>query len=573
MRGFDDLERRIKKLEQRITLTTRVLEFMREGLLILDEEGRIREVNRAFTHMTGYEKSDVEGRSLSELELNWGKLEDFGEVLSRVSREGLWRGEVWGIHRSGTVFTGDALVFRGSPSHESAYVVLILDTTHRRNLEESLNSLTYYDPVTGLPNRALLIEHLSGALSRARSEGGMVGIVFMDIDNFKLINDTLGHEAGDELLRAFSDRLSSFFSSATMISRFGGDEFVVVFEKVSTPQVIEGALNAFFGELRKPVTVGGKQVYVSVSAGVSLFPVDGNDPQTLLRNADIAMHHAKDAEESHYRFFTRELNLKVNERFTLELRLREALGRDEFRLFYQPQYDLETGKVVGAEALIRWVPDEGEIIPPGKFIHVAEETDLIIAIGDWVLRKACLDGKRLLDLGHRIRIAVNISAKQISYLDLDKVVEEVVAETGFEPSLLELEITESSLMRNRERAKDMLGALRSMGVSVAIDDFGTSYSSLNYLKLFPVDRLKIDRSFIGDLISDPGDVAIATTIIAIAHNLGLKAIAEGVETADQLTFLRLWQCDYAQGFYFSPPVSFNELLGILRDNGVPVNDL
>ncbi len=573
MDSFEDLEKRIRKLEEKLTLTTRIIESMREGLLILDEEGRIREVNRAFTHMTGFEKGDVEGKVLGELELQWEKAEDFGEVMSCVRREGLWRGEVWGIHRSGSVFVGDAVVFRSSHSEEGAYVVLMLDTTHRRNLEASLNSLTYYDPVTGLPNRALLIDHITRSLSRARSGGGLVGVIFMDINNFKLINDTLGHERGDELLKAFSEKLSSCFSSASMISRFGGDEFVVVLEGVDSPERVESALRSFFGKLREPIRIGGKPVYISVTAGVSLFPVDGNDAQTLLRNADIAMHNVKDAGENRYRFFTKELNLRVNERFTIELRLREALGRDEFRLLYQPQYDLSTGRIVGAEALIRWFPGEGEVVLPGRFIHVAEETDLIIAIGDWVLRQACRDGRRLLDLGYRLRIGVNISAKQLSYLSLERVVEEVIGETGFDPSLLELEITESTLMRNKEKARETLGALRSLGVGVAIDDFGTSYSSLNYLKLFPVDTLKIDRSFIGDLISDPSDVAIATTIIAIAHNLGLKAVAEGVETKDQLTFLKLWQCDEAQGFYLSPPIGFSELLSLLRNKGVKVNGL
>ena len=572
MKRKKDIEKRLRSLEARLHIASQIIENMMEGLIILDENLKILGVNSSFCNITGLRGEDIIGRKMMDLDLKWEGFPTFGEVLDIVQEEGVWRGEVWGVHTSGTTFSCEAVIRRVN-REKVTYIVLFSDSTDRRSLEASLTSLSYYDPVTGLPNRALLREHLSGAVSRARNSGKMVGVIFIDLDNFKLINDSLGHEIGDRLLKEFSARMISFFQSATMVSRFGGDEFVIVVEYLEGTEALERLLRSFLESVSHPFHIEGRKIYVTVSAGISLFPVDGSDPNTLIRNADMAMHHAKDMGRNSYRFFTEDLNLKVNERFTIELRLREAIGKEEFALFYQPQFELSSGKVTGVEALIRWVPSGTDVIGPSRFIHVAEETDLIIPIGEWVLRKACADGKKLWDMGYRLRVGVNISAKQLSYVDLISLIDEILTETGFDPHYLDLEITESALMSNKTRARDILLGLKDMGVTVSIDDFGTSYSSLNYLKYFPVDRLKIDRSFIGDIITDPNDVAIATTIIAIAHNLGLKAVAEGVETEEQLTFLKLWQCDEAQGFLFSPPVSFENLIKILGERRISVNDL
>ena len=572
MKRKKDLEKRVRSLEARLHIASQIIENMMEGLLLLDENLKILGVNSSFCRITGLKGEDLMGRKIMDLDLKWEGFPTFKEVLEIVQEEGVWRGEVWGVHLSGSTFSCEAVI-RKVNKDKVTYIALFSDSTDRRSLEASLTSLSYYDPVTGLPNRALLREHLGGAVSRARTSGKMVGVIFIDLDNFKLINESLGHEIGDRLLKEFSGRMISFFQSATMVSRFGGDEFVIVVEYLEGTEALESLVRSFLESVSHPFHIEGRKIYVTVSAGISLFPVDGSDPNTLIRNADMAMHHAKDMGRNSYRFFTEDLNLKVNERFTIELRLREAIGKEEFVLFYQPQFELSSGKVTGVEALLRWHPSGSDIIGPARFIHVAEETELIIPIGEWVLRRACADGKRLWDMGYRLRVGVNISAKQLSYVDLVSLIDEILSETGFDPHYLDLEITESALMSNKTRARELLLGLKEMGITVSIDDFGTSYSSLNYLKYFPVDRLKIDRSFIGDIISDPNDVAIATTIIAIAHNLGLKAVAEGVETEEQLTFLKLWQCDEAQGFLFSPPVSFENLLKILGERRISVNGL
>jgi len=567
-----DLGKRIRKLEGKLYVVSKVLEHMREGVAILDREGRIKAVNRAFLNMTGFGYEQLYGRRIQDLDLKWEGIPSFEELLKTITEKKGWQGEVWGVHRDGTLFTGEVSLIRVC-EEEEVYVAIFLDTSDRRSLEDSLRSLSHYDPVTGLPNRALLYDHLSYTLFRAKGRDKMVGVVFFDIDNFKLINDTLGHEVGDKLLKAFAQRLSSHFPSGTLVSRFGGDEFVVVLPLMDRIEDIEELVAGFISGSSSPFYIDSQKIYVTVTAGISVYPVDGCDPQTLLRNADIAMHHAKEFGKSSYRFFTDELNLKVTERFSLEAELRDAFENEEFTLYYQPILDLKSNCIVCAEALLRWHhPDKGVILP-GKFIELAEELDLIIPLGEWVIRKVCQDGAELHRKGYLLRIAVNISANQLSDRSFVSLLDRILKDTGFDPHYLEVEITESALMRNKQEAARILKELKDMGVTIAIDDFGTSYSSLNYLKLFPVHKLKIDRSFIGDIASDPNDVAIATTIIAIAHNLGLKATAEGVETEEQLIFLKLWQCDEAQGFYFSPPVTMERLVELLRSESFKIRDV
>ncbi len=567
MNRDEELKRKIKKLQDKLSLMSKVLKYMSEGILIIDREGRVRSANDAFFSITGLRQENVYGKKLSDLGFKWEGYPSFREVMEILLSEGVWKGEVWGVHRGGSPFTSETTLVKAD---EETYIAIFLDSTDKRSLEASLRSLAYYDSLTGLPNRALLYDHLSQLLFQAKEDSRKLAVIFFDIDSFKLINDTLGHEVGDSLLKAFAHRLTSHFPQNTMVARFGSDEFVVVLDSVSGIDDVEELVSGFLKSVTTPFFLEGQKIYITVTAGISIYPIDGGDPQTLLRNADIAMHHAKELGKSSYKFFTNELNLKVSERFTLQAELRDALEREEFVLYYQPQFELQTNSMVGVEALIRWHhPDRGVILP-GRFMHVAEDTDIIVPLGYWILKRACEDGKKLLDKGFPLKVAVNISTKQIAESDFVRKLKDILNETGFDPNFLEIEITESVLMKNKQQSADVLRELKKMGISIAIDDFGTSYSSLNYLKYFPVDKLKIDKSFIGDVVSDPNDVAIATTIIAIAHNLGLKATAEGVETEEQLIFLKLWQCDEAQGFYFSPPVTLDSLMDMLSNENFKI---
>ncbi len=464
MSGEEHFKRKMKKLQEKIRIVSKILEYMKEGVLIFDESGKIRAVNNAFLSITGLNHEFLYGRDVFTLNLKWEGFPTFIEVMNMVKREGVWQGEVRGVHRNGSLFTSEVSLVKVD-NDDKTYIAIFLDTTDKRSLEESLKSLAYYDSLTGLPNRALLYDHLSHAILKAKSKKRKLGVIFFDIDNFKLINDTLGHDAGDSLLKAFSHRLVSHFPSETLVSRFGSDEFVVVVDLVEDIKDVEELVSRFLKDVTTPFFINGQKIYVTVTAGISIYPVDGSDPQTLLKNADIAMHHAKEFGKSSYKFFTSELNIKVSERFALEAELRDALEREEFVLYYQPQFDLSTNRMVGVEALLRWHhPDKGVILP-SRFIHVVEEMDLIIPLGEWILKRACSDGKRLLAEGFPLKMAVNISANQISAENFIPAIKKILSETEFDPNYLEIEITESALMRNKQQAAKVLRELKNMGIS------------------------------------------------------------------------------------------------------------
>jgi len=552
---------------------SKILECMKEGVVIMNKDGCIEGVNKAFYEITGLSHEKLIGSKLGDIDLKWEGLPTFEEVWEIVNNQDLWVGEVAGIHPNGYMYTCDAILSKVTDGGKTiGYVFVVQDITEKRSLESNLRSLSYYDLLTGLPNRALLYNHLTQMLYNAKIKNEKVAVLFIDIDNFKIVNESMGHEVGDRLLKLFAERLASSINNDSMVARFGSDEFVVIKGGLKGIDDIKFIAERIIERISQPFFIENKKLYITVTIGISVFPIDGVDSDILLKNADMAMHHAKEIGRNTYQFYTSELNIRISERFYIESKLREAISRNELYLHYQPQFSLEDDKLVGFEALLRWYNPESGLLLPGKFITVAEESDLIESLGEWVIRQACSHGKILEDMGYRLKIAVNISSNQLSSPDFDKKVEYILSETGFSPELLEFEITESSLIKNKNEAMKVLKKLKSMGITIAVDDFGTSYSSLNYLKYFPVDKLKIDRSFIGDIISDPNDVAITTTIIAIAHNLGLKATAEGVETEEQLTFLKLWQCDEAQGYFFSPPIPFKEVVERLRNDLLPVKD-
>lgn len=420
---------------------------------------------------------------------------------------------------------------------------------------EALDRLAHYDALTGLPNRFLFNDRLRHALARASRDDYRISVLLIDLDRFKNINDTAGHPAGDELLRQVAARLQGHARDEDTVSRLGGDEFALILENFDQDEMPAVIADKIQRNLRLPFVVEGSEIYLTASIGISLFPDDANDTVTLLKNADAAMYRAKAEGKNKYHYYTRELTVAANSRFSLEKEIRQALEREEFELYYQPQFTLPGGELSGAEALIRWNHPVKGLVSPAEFIWLAEETGLILPLGVWVLRNACRQARAWHDAGLlRGRVSVNLSAHQFAQENVLELIEQVLDETGLQPGSLEIEITESALMGQPEYVSHVVDAFKRLGVSLAIDDFGTGYSSLAYLKRFQVDKLKIDRSFVRDIPQDSNDVTIIRAIIAMAQSLGLTVIAEGVETDAQATLLAEIGCDAAQGFLYGKPV-------------------
>lgn len=442
-----------------------------------------------------------------------------------------------------------------------------------------LYHLAHYDALTGLPNRLLFEDRLTQALVQARRSDQLVALLFLDLDRFKIINDTFGHAVGDLLLKAVANRLSESVRESDTVARMGGDEFTLIFSGLHEPQDAGHIAHLILEVMAKPFILEGHEVHVSTSIGITLYPLDNNGVdgeksavEVLLKNADTAMYKAKDQGKNNYQFFTSEMNVATLERLLLENDLRKGLENNEFILHYQPRIHCADGSVSGMEALIRWRHATLGLVSPAKFIPLAEETGLIVPIGIWVLRTACAQTKTWIDAGMRpLRVAINLSARQFKHADLIESIQTVLEETGLSPEYLEVELTESLAMEDVKQTIVTLSALNALGVSIAIDDFGTGYSSLSYLKRFPIDFLKIDRSFVHDIGSSGDSAVIAKTIIAMAHNLQLEVVGEGVETAEQLDFLRRHECEEVQGYFFSRPLPAEEFAIFIksRERAVP----
>ncbi len=443
---------------------------------------------------------------------------------------------------------------------------LMHEIQERKLAEARLSYLANHDSLTGLPNRTLLYERLQQAMAEARRRGHKVAAMFLDLDRFKIINDTLGHSVGDALLREVAALLQLSARGSDTVARLGGDEFMLILNDIKGEDDAARVASKLREALNKPLPIQGRDLYVTGSIGITLFPDDADNIDALLKNADVAMYRAKEQGRNNYRFYTSEMNARAAERLSLENGLRKALARDEFIVYYQPQIDVRNGTIIGVEALLRWQHPELGFITPRQFISLAEETGLIVPIGEWVLHRACADAKAWQDAALRpVRLAVNFSSQQFRQSDIADTLLRTLNVTGLHPRYLALELTESIFMQNTGRVIAMLRSLHAQGVQIALDDFGTGYSSLSYLKRFPLDTLKIDRSFLRHVTSSTSDAALCTAVIAMAHSLGLQVIAEGVEAAEQLAWLRDAGCDAAQGYYIHVPVDEPTMRGILRD--------
>ena len=537
------------------------------GVCVTRTDGTIVDANTTFAMMLGHRRAELIGRSISDLYARPLELQELTGMLRDATT--LNSIEVELRRADGTpLWVLQNLVLVGERGAAVVHATVV-DISDRKRAEEQIEFHAFHDVLTHLPNRKLFSDRLRQSLTRAKRSGKPLAVMFIDVDHFKTINDTLGHTAGDELLLEMSRRLRVCIRDDDTVARLGGDEFTIILSELAHAEDAVSVAQKVLEAVQVPLVISGMPIEVSASIGIALYPVDGHDPETLLRNADSAMYRAKESGRNNYQLCTEDMKARAMERLSLETRLRRALHEGHLVLQYQPQISLLTGRIIGAEALVRWDDPERGMVQPDGFIPIAEETRLIVPIGEWVLRTACRQAKEWHDHGAGpMRIAVNLSARQFQQHDLVQMVQRALDDVGLDASYLDLEITETTAMQNGEVTVEVLRALREIGVGISIDDFGTGYSSLNYLKRFPINAVKIDRAFVRDLGESDGDDAIVTAVIGIARSLRLRVIAEGVETAEQFTFLRGKECDEAQGFYFSHPVAPEEITRAITERRV-----
>ncbi|MDR1074781.1 MAG: EAL domain-containing protein [Xanthomonadaceae bacterium] len=542
-----DAERRI---------ASEVLRSMSEAVAVLDQDFRFVAVNPAFTRITGYSDMEALGKPIAILDSEHDR-EHQERSRQDLADRPQWQGNVWMANRNGQEILCHIkhnAVF-DSNGKCSFRVVVLSDITEQKRAEQELRYLANYDALTGLPNRSLLAERLAEAILAARQDGSYIAVLFLDLDRFKDVNDSLGHAVGDRVLHAAAERVQQMIGSQHTVARLGGDEFTVILEHLKSREEATGTAQRVIEAFSKPLFFGDhREISVSISIGISLYPDHAQIPTDLLNHADTAMYHAKSAGRRTWQLYSPQMDETTQHRATLANSLRRVLERDELKLVYQPRYSLVRQRAVSVEALLRWRSDEFGDVSPQQFIQLAESTGSILDIGEWALRQACLTLRRWQQLGlNDFNISVNVSAVQLQRGDLPGTIERILGETGVPARNLELELTESAVMANFERNASILSACREIGTRLSIDDFGTGYSSLAYLKRLPITALKIDRAFIGDLIRDPDDEAITTAIINMGHALALTVIAEGVESFGQLRFLQNRRCDEVQGYLVSPP--------------------
>ena len=548
-----------------LRLSAKVFESSVEGIIITDAQTRILRVNQSFCDITGYSQDQVIGLTPKLLQSKRHDGDFYSEMWQSINRHGHWQGEVWNRRKNGEIFPIwlSISAVKKSDGEVSHYIGGFTDLSAQKWAEERIQHLTHYDALTDLPNRTLFHARFKQPMQNALRNNRRVALLHLDIDRFIKINDTLGHHIGDRLLQQVGRRLVASIHDRDFVGRFGGDEYAIACPDLDQSVEVSAIAQSIMNVFSEPFWVDGREIFLTPSIGIALFPDDTDDYDELLKFADTAVHQAK-RQGGTFQFYHRGMNVDSANRLKMENALRRALDRQEFKLYYQPQVNLNTGQIIGAEALLRWKPATQETVLPDEFIPLLEEMGLIISVGEWVLRSACYQLRALQNSVHLpIPISVNLSPLQFRHKDLVGMIASVLEETGIDAHWLELEITETSVMEDPEHALGILKQLYGMGIRLAIDDFGTGYSSLSYLKKFPLDVLKIDRSFVSDLAHDQDDAAIVDSIIAMAHRLNLKVIAEGIENKGQIDFLLRHECDIGQGFYYSKPMPSENLIDSL----------
>lgn len=547
-----------KEMEDSLRLSATVFENTTEGVIITDADENIVSTNRAVFDITGYENSEIIQKPISILKSQRHDDEFYRDIQKTVAKTGSWQGEVWNKRKNGEIYPQwlNISVVKNANKEISNYVWVFTDISAIKESQQKLDHLAHHDPLTGLPNRLLLDARMTQSLSRARRNKSKIAVMFLDLDHFKNVNDTLGHPIGDLLLQEVSRRLNECVREEDTVCRQGGDEFIVILEELYDSHFASDVAQKIIVSLAQKYNLQGHEVFVTCSIGISLYPDDSEDMTTLFKNADSALYRAKAQGRNAYQYYTDELTVNAMQRMHMENGLRNAIGRNELVLHYQPQVDLYSGQIVGVEALVRWQHPEKGLLIAEDFIPLAEETGLVVRIGEWVLRGACKCLKSWIDNGlAKIKMCVNVSAVEFNQKNFSQTIANILSETGLEGECLELELTERIVMKDAQNSVIIMKELKKLGVSFSIDDFGTGYSSLSYLKKFPISKIKIDKSFISNITTDSEDAAISQAVISMSHSMHLKTVAEGVETLEQQEFLRSRQCDEIQGYYFSYPLS------------------
>lgn len=556
------LQQPLKENRERLRQAAAVFDCTREGVLVTDTQGLIVHVNRAFMEITGYQCEDVMGQRPSLFKSGRHSAHFYQQMFQALESTGEWSGEIWNRRKSGEVYPQwqTIRVIHDDQGQVSHYVAVFSDISAMKNSEHELAHLAHHDPLTDLPNRLLFTDRAEQALASAQVHKRGCALLLMDLDHFKIINDSLGHNVGDQLLKLVAERLSGLFGPGVTLARLGGDEFAVLAE--SCPQVVQAAALAqrMLNAMKDPFIFDGNQLFISASIGISLFPSDALSAEQLLRNADSALFKAKSAGRESYALYTEELTAHAQHRVEIAGELRRALDQHELRVYYQPVHDLHDSRLVGVEALVRWQHPERGLVSPGEFIPIAERTGLIAEIDAWVMDQACRQMCQWLADGAPLSfIAINVSSRLFARRELYEQVAQVLHATGLDPAFLELEVTESAVMDDPEVALEQLHRLRELGLRLAIDDFGTGYSSLLRLKRLPVQKLKIDQGFVAGLPWDEDDAAIVRVVIALAKSMGMQVHAEGIEQVEQARFLLDQESDMGQGYWFGRPMPAQEI--------------